>query len=69
MKTIEFFVKKDTTEADLEYIAIRDNAIICRIKREKEFDNFWVIRDIEGMYLYRDQYRNDIFEWIEAKFK
>lgn len=68
---IEWFVNKDATinrEAD-EYVAIRNNIIICRIKREKSFCDFWVARDVLGNYLFRDQYRNDVIEWIETAFK
>lgn len=58
-----------TNESTLEYLAIKNNQLICRIKREKVFSDFWVARDIKGDYLFRDQYRSDVFEWVEIAFK
>jgi hypothetical protein len=52
----------------LEHIAIKSNLVIARVKREKEFSGFWVARDVKGDYLFRDQYRSDVFEWVEDRF-
>lgn len=32
------------------------------MRREKEYGDFWVIRDEKGEYIDHDQYRNDLFE-------
>jgi len=67
---IEWFVKNCIQNLDVEeYIALKNNIVVCRVKREKQFSGFWVAHDVKGDYLFRDQYRSDVFKWVEDKFK
>ena len=58
----------DRNETGVNYIGIKNNLVVCRIAREDKYDQFWVVRDINGEYLYRDQYRQDVFDWVENRF-
>lgn len=65
---IQWFNNVGANEGNIEYLALRDNTIICRVRREEEFGNLWVARNINGDCLEMDQYRYDLFDWIENKF-
>lgn len=65
---IEWF-KNGPDESNLEYIGIKSNIVIARVKREKEYNNYWVARDIYGEVIENNQYRSDLFEWVEMNKK
>ena len=64
-KNIEWF-NNGKEEVEIEYLAIKNNVVICRIKREDS--HFWVARGINGEYIDKSPYRNDLKELIEVKF-
>jgi hypothetical protein len=67
---IEWFRNKEESrsEQNIEYVGLKNNLVICRIKRGAAFSDFWVARDIKGDYLFRDQYRHDVMEWVETAY-
>ena len=64
---IEWF-NNGKDEPNTEYIGVKNNVLVCRIKREKAFSDFWVARDKNSNYLFRDMYREEVFIWVEIAF-